>query len=63
MLNRLNLSAVVILVPTEVIAYNAALDACAGRWLEAMDLLRDLRQQGADRMGCGSWIRRLPRSC
>ena len=25
------------LVP-EVIAYNAGLDACAGRWLEAMDL-------------------------
>ena len=39
MLNRLNLSAVVILVPTEVIAYNAALDACAGRWLEAMRVI------------------------
>ena len=31
------------LVP-EVIAYNAGLDACAGRWLEAMDLLGELQQ-------------------
>ena len=34
-----------------MVAYNAAIDACSGRWLEAMLLNRELLQRGD--AGCG----------
>jgi len=36
---------------SQVVAYNAAIDACSGRWLEAMLLNRELLQRGD--AGCG----------
>ena len=35
-----------------MVAYNAAIDACSGRWLEAVLLNRELLQRGDAGRGC-----------